>query len=244
MNDKLEINTPVKPEPSAPEKASTFQGKPLLSKEQLELILWVEEIWLSERRFPSNDDLKKRFSLTEADLLNIVNDPKVQLAFDNRGIDYAKQHGSLSPVQVSAVSLVLGSVGDRRSLNSKLKSLGVTEQTWRSWMKQKRFKSYVNQRAQEVFHDFEPEARIALMQSVSKGDFNAIKYYFEMTGVYNPKQEEVLQVQIIITKLMEAIQRHVEPKQLEAIQLEFEAIISGRQNNVIVMQQRELEQGS
>lgn len=212
------------------ESGQKISGTPLTRDQNL-MVAAIEQYWTMNGCFPEHALLEREFKLVSGSLLQVLSHPTVEIALENRGIDPAKTNAFLSPEQVAAVQLVLGSVGDRRSLGTKLRTLGLTEAKWRGWLKQKKFKTYLQQQSELHFQDFLPEARIALTQAVAKGDVNAIKFYYEVTGEYR-RDDSLPDVRVMMIRVLEAVQKHVSPEQLAAISGEFDAILEGRVNNV------------
>jgi hypothetical protein len=76
--------------------------------------------------------------------------------------------------------------------------------------------NFVQKLADRNLDILKPEAVAAFAQLVRDKDFQAIKYYFELTGaVATPELESV---KVLVQKLIESVQRHVkDPQVLAAI---------------------------
>lgn len=148
-------------------------------------------------------------------------------ALNVRGISLSSITGSnnsLSPEQLAVANVLLDRF-DNRSRKKKLQDMGVNTQTLNGWMRDPAFRDYYTRRAEGIFGDVVPEARLALMDNVEKGDFNSIKLALEMTGTYSTKTVGELNVDFLMMKVIEAIQKHVtNPETLTAIAEELGAL--------------------
>lgn len=190
---------------------------------------YIEQIYQYTRNWPKTDTLEARFpsfvlreALRKSSFVN---------GLLNRGIDIpsAVDHEYLSPVQIAAVSSILN-WDDKRSRSTKLKELGVSTTQWTGWQRSKKFREYLVSISSENFEDAVDHAHEGLLKAVDKGNTEAIKYFMEVTGRYTASNAEVMNLKVVMTRLIESIQRNVnDPIILAAIERDFELILGGAQ---------------
>jgi hypothetical protein len=127
----------------------------------------------------------------------------------------------LSAEQLAAANLLLD-FSDNRSQAAKLKAIGVSTQRYTAWLRQPAFSGYLRERAEGLINNAQHEAHTSLLRAVQNGRMDAIKYYNEITGRYNPKDQEALNLTAILVKVVEILQIHVkEPEVLRAVAKEL-----------------------
>lgn len=182
---------------------------------------WFESFWHHYGRYPANDEIMGhfKFTLEQCELLNLS--PYWVKSCEARGIRLPKQH-SLSDKQVAAISLITN-FSDRRSIPAKLAAIGVTEEQINGWYKDKEFQQELQIRTEAVLENSHAEVQASLIRQVQKGNFQAIKFYYEITGkAQSPEQIELRRAMQI---LIEAVQKHVQdPEVLQRIGAEIQAI--------------------
>lgn len=129
-----------------------------------------------------------------------------------------------------AVAATLNNIKDRRSDSKKLADLGISARKFAGWMHDKKFSNYMKISANNLLENMEAEAHLGLLRSLQNNNTQAQKLYFEMTGRYNPAYESGVNMQVLMTRFIEIIQKHVhEPEQLQAIaaDLQLAAVETG-----------------
>jgi len=137
-------------------------------------------------------------------------DYSVTIALKNRGIDPNDQipGRGLTPIQLSAINVIMD-FSDKRATKAKLNELGVSTAQYNAWLKNPQFQSYVRHRAESLLGDHTHSAHIALMQNVERGDLNSIKLYYEMIGRWSGKSAGEVNIEFLMIKILETLQRHV-----------------------------------
>jgi hypothetical protein len=175
---------------------------------------WFESFWHRHGRYPKNDEIMGyfKFTLQQVELLNMS--PYWIKSLEERGIRVPEKSG-LSAEQVAAISLITN-FSDRRSIPAKIAAIGVTEEQINGWYKDPEFKKELAERSEAVFEIAHPEVQASLIRQIQKGNFQAIKFYYEVTGrASSPEQIKLKQA---MQSLMEAVQRNVQdPATLKAI---------------------------
>lgn len=190
-----------------------------LSQRERTYIAYCEKFYfLHNQGFPSNEQAAAALQYSTSEINVFLQNQKVIDALERRGLPWKSAGGfnsELSPTQV-AVALTMSNFADERSISNKLSDLGIHPQQYYTWLNDPQFQNYVQRMADRNLEIIRPEAVAAFSQLVRKGDFQAIKYYFEVTGQFvNP---DVSSIQGMVQKLVESVQRHVkDPETLAAI---------------------------
>lgn len=146
----------------------------------------------------------------------------MQQALEYRGLPYqsagVQSSGQLTPTQIAAAHTVLNFADDRPN-DQKLSELGVLTTQWYAWLNDPTFQSYVQKLADNNLQNVRPEAMTEFAKLVRKGDFQAIKYYFEVTGEFGSQTSaSEQQITAMLQLVVESVQRHVkDPEVLAAI---------------------------
>ncbi len=205
-----------------------------LNPTQWDLICYVEQYWRENGFFPSHGEIKLETHLTgdEIDMM-VFGDELVKKHLKIRGIDPDRDRPSsesrqsknrkgrakrLSDIQLATIALILNPA-DTRSVTDKLESLGVNPGTYAGWKKSKVFTEYMTQQGQSLFGEFMPDMDNALVSRATKGNLQAIKFAYEVSGRYRPQKDQSMQnVGLLLVKIVEVIQKHVrDPLIIQAI---------------------------
>ena len=150
----------------------------------------------------------------------------VNEALERRGIVLA-DISLLRPEQLAGANAILD-FSDHRSQKTKLNELGISTTQYNGWLKLAAFQRYIKQRAEALLGDVQHEAHAALLKNVQRGDLNSIKLYYELTGRWSSKTVGDLNVEFILIKIIEAVQKHVkDPVAIQAVAEELNGILTG-----------------
>lgn len=188
----------------------------------------IEQYWLKHGKWP-------KIIRTEGfDLEEALQKESFIRGLFNRGITPpANTSGQLDEIQMAAILRVVD-IHDRRSIPAKLKSIGISSQTWQGWMKDKNFRDFLHNLSTQNFEDALHIAQEGLLASVERGDVSAIKYWHELTG--RAVSPEVQNARVLISRIVQVIQTHVKDEAtLMAISKDFERVMRGEQPSPVVM---------
>lgn len=139
-------------------------------------------------------------------------------SMNSRGIPLSD---TLTSRQMAAASIMLNLV-DRRSDEKKLRDLGISTEEWATWMQNNNFASYMRDRSEALVANSLHEAHMGLMRGVRQGSTSAISLYYKLSGRYDPDQENQVNVRMLIGRILEAIQKHVQdPEVLNRLAVEM-----------------------
>jgi hypothetical protein len=199
-----------------------------LTPDELDFINYCEQRWNLASKFPAMETLRKRFPSLSID--ESLDDEFIILALSNRGIKVPSvdsRTDELSSEQVAAVALILD-YGDKRSHNTKLRSLGISPVKWQGWLKNDVFKNYLHSLSAKGLDDALHVAHTGLLNATERGDVNAIKYYMELTGRFSGESGQVQNFKVMVQRIIETIQRHVkDPDTIRLIASDFDVILKG-----------------
>jgi hypothetical protein len=193
-------------------------------------LTYIEQIYWLEGAIPSHekiadvvgvkpDTVKKWFA--KKDFVTVLR---------GKGLPMPQEEvsGVLSPSQLMLVNMLLN-LSDRRSDREKLEAAGVTPQQYAMWRRDNNFLAYLHKRAEQQFGDASDEASQGLLKNVKAGDLSAIKFYYEVTGRYNPRLQVDVNVDSVMNRVVEIIQKHVrDPQVLMAIADDLEDLANGK----------------
>lgn len=179
-----------------------------LSPLQSKLLNYCEQVYLLEGNLPSYERAKEVYP--ELDLnywQDFFKNLQVKEAFKRRNI--AETHkGVLTEQQLLVVNTLLDFT-DTRSRNKKLTDLQVSSATYQNWLKDPAFQAYIQRRSEKLLDGNMHEAHLALLNTVRNGDVGAIKLYYEMTGRWSSKTVGDLNVEFLLMKILEVLQKHI-----------------------------------
>lgn len=113
--------------------------------------------------------------------------------------------------------LVATDPSDGRSLQQKMRALGISYATYRAWMRQPVFKQQIDAYSNGLLMD-NTASITQLARLAGEGDLNAIKYMHTLNGTYNPDRQSSIDGMQVMSMMLDVIARHVkDPEALKAI---------------------------
>lgn len=186
----------------------------MLEPWQKEAVLFIERYHSVTGTIPADTAIIEYLKITKGftnvnsiAMLNLADNPEFIKSMEARGIPVGQT--SLTAKQMAAVSVMLNLV-DRRSDEKKLRDLGISTEEWSTWMLNNNFAKYVKDRSEALVANSVHEAHMGLMRGVRQGSTSAISLYYKLTGRYDPDQENQVNVRMLIGKMLEVIQKHVQ----------------------------------
>ncbi len=197
-----------------------------LSADQLKVLSFIEQTYFETGLIPVESVVAARTGITLNSVKRYWQDKRFLDFMTGRGIDLTKVQDLeiLEPRQLALANLLLN-MHDKNSVRAKLEAVNVTSQQYHAWLRDPKFQSYLRKRAEETFKASDAEAYLGLTKAVQNGDVKAIQLFFEMRGIYNPRMQIDLNIEVVLTKVIEIISKHVtDDKVLNAIATDFEQI--------------------
>lgn len=203
---------------------------------EIDAVNYIDRVHNTSGAVPSDSDIIEYLKFTKKHRVNpefiesLKSNPLFRASMESRGINCNYSDGELRHAleltgqQQAAVSVMLNLV-DRRSNEKKLRDIGVSSEMWTTWMQNNVFAEYVRERSEVMLSHATHEAHMGLMRGIQGGNTASIKLYYEMTGRYNPNEENNVNIRLIIGQVLEAIQKHVrDPETLNSIAIEMSQI--------------------
>lgn len=213
-----------------------------LTEPQWDFICFCEQFWRENKCFPSEAEIRLELKIKALDVKAFLGNEIVKKHLTARGIDWhletptetkANENRSgrgrrLSDIQLAVASTILNPA-DRRSLTSKLESLGVSPATYAGWKKSKAFMDYMANQSEELFGEAMPEVHNMLAVKAQQGDAKAMKLFYEISGRWRGTQNEGTEnVRMLIIKFIEILQKHIDdPAVMANIARDIQLIASG-----------------
>lgn len=195
----------------------------LTTREEV-LLNFVEQHWYTKKGMPSPEQIAKGTGFMREFCAVALQSLPVIYALEDRGIIVTNTHPVLTTVQLRAANLMLNTK-DGRNAKRKLEALEITTAQWEGWLRDPVFQDYITQRAENLLGDSLYEAHTSLLSSVRSGDTTALKLYYEMTGRWSSKTVGEVNIEFLMMRIIEIIQREVtDPETLMRIGLAFEAL--------------------
>lgn len=148
-------------------------------------------------------------------------------ALEERGIPW-RQHsqGDLTSTQI-AVANVMMNFSDTRSNNEKLDQLGVNPTQYYAWLNDPQFKNLIDSLSDQNLKNIRPTAITEFTKLVQKGDWNAIKYYLDITGA--AVNESTTPIEQMMIMVLEVLQKHIkDPAVMNAVADDLIRVSSSR----------------
>jgi hypothetical protein len=138
-------------------------------------------------------------------LVELVANNKFALVLEKRGVIDDNSPIGMTERQMQTLT-VLTNFTDKRSLKTKLSSIGVAEFEFQQWLGgNSRFKRLYRKFSEALFEEAQPAVNVALATIASDGDLRAIKYFNEISGRWDPNSKQVMDVQALLRGIVEIL---------------------------------------
>lgn len=210
---------------SGPKRLNSEEEK--LDERGYTVLNFIEEHFWRTGEFPSAEVIHAKCSLPVVYTNLVYQDKQLLLCLEKRSLPVDRLErptGNLSAEQLLVANMVLN-VEDVSSLRQKLKAAGVSMQKYNTWMNDPVFSGYLRKRSEEIFASTDYSAYMALAKAVEDGDMQAIKLFFEMRGIYNPRLQLDININAVMVQVVEIITKHVkDPQTIIEIASELEGL--------------------
>lgn len=218
-------------------RAQYFAIKAALTPAEKELINFYELQWHLRHNVPTIEEVteyvRRKYPSTKQTSINYyLQRVPVKKALKDRGIPY-EQHTQedLTATQVAA-AVTMMNFADVRSNEDKLDQLGINSSQYYAWLNDPQFKNLIDMLADQNLRNIKPTAIGEFTKLINKGDWNAIKYYLDVTGTIQPS--EAPQSEVLLRMLIEIIQKHVkDPDIIMAIAQDIKLASANRTLEVV-----------
>ena len=196
---------------------------------ELKIATFIEQSFWTHGGLPSEEVIVEKCGTTTGKVRSCWKNPSFRQALVARGVDLdpEKSDGLLTPTQVLLANMLLNT-HDTRSVREKLEMINVSSQQYHAWLRQPAFSNYLRVRSEEMFKSTDFQAYNALSRTVESGDVQALKLFFEMRGIYNPRLQVDVNIEQIVVRIVEIVAKHVgDPEVLTLIANDIETLDLG-----------------
>lgn len=196
----------------------------------MRVLAFIEQRYYETNLLPTKEHVSEVFDIDLRTLAAIMRRTEFKTAFKARGLpDYKttqeNDKGLLTPIQL-AVANVLLNTHDRNTIRKKLQILNVTTTQFQAWQKQPAFMDYLRKESIARFQNADVDARLSLTKLVQDSDLNAIKFYMELSGIYSPNQQPILDLQRLLATVLELLVKYLAPAELLEVAESLEDILN------------------
>jgi len=185
-----------------------------LTLQERNIVSYCEQRWFLDGVLPTPETLCESFLLTPKALNTILNKDLVKQSLEERGIPTISGRG-LSPQQVTAIH-TMTNLADGRSYRKKLSDMGISETKWNGWRRDPEFAEYLKDITLKIFDGSLPDAHLALIENVQRGDLSSLKFFYEITGYYTGSEKQ-LDIRVILNRVLDIIATHVQDQETMAL---------------------------
>ena len=192
-----------------------------------EVIDYLSEIYNQNGKFPSirslDNHIKSRGYKPPQDWNDYLADAELEEVLLNRGLPtYDSPPNRIDSNFALAVTLICD-ISDKRTKAAKLKDAGLTTRQWTGFLKRRSHYNYFQTRLERVWNDeVEPNAKLAISRAVEAGDLTAVKYFHEYTDRYRPQDQQIVNLSLIVSGLLEILAKHLSRELLQTVATELE----------------------
>ena len=193
-----------------------------------EVIDYLEKIYNQNGKFPGvrslDSHIKSLGYKPPIDWQEYLSDAELEEVLLNRGLPTYDSPPNRIDSNFSLAVTLICDISDKRTKAAKLKDAGLTTRQWTGFLKRRSHYNYFQDRLQRVWNDeVEPNAKLAISRAVEAGDLSAVKYFHEYTDRYRPQDQQVINLQLIITGLLEILAKHLSKELLQTVASELES---------------------
>jgi hypothetical protein len=210
------------PELTVAEKAAL----PAITTDMVKVIAVVEQYWWTAKRFINTNEIAKLTGMSLEQVSQITSSETYINVLRTKGLITSSTNSEiLTAKQILAANMVL-TRADTRSLREKLKEVGVSISEWNGWLNTKVFKNYISARSESELASHDHAAFRTILNAVDEGDITATKLFLELRGRYSTKVDVSVNVNVLLTQVVELIANYVSSTDLEEIATKLDSLYS------------------
>lgn len=184
-----------------------------LNESEYELVSLIEQEYHLSGCVPTKEVCLSKLAMSSKKYDSLYARDDFRNALISRGISLKILNGEVSNGVLTAQQLIaintLLDLNDNRSDSKKLRDLGIATTTFQGWTRDPAFQEYWTRRTEALFGDALNEANRAIYDNVKRGDLGSIKLLFEMTGRWSSKPVAEMNIEWVLTKIMEILTKHI-----------------------------------
>lgn len=201
--------------------------------------------WLEKERRITADEFINISGWSESKTVKTLSSVGFRARMKERGIEWPKQwrreadtFAELTPQQVMVIQ-VLTDPTLNKTLGARLRAAGINYAVYRNWMRNPKFKDALKNVGEQMIQDNITTVHNAVVAKAERGDVNAAKLFYEITGRHDPMRQQNIDLQRTVALLLEVITRYVtDTTTLQRVYEDFNKVLEGETPDV---RGRELE---
>lgn len=197
----------------------------------MQVLAFIEQRYYETNLLPTKEAVCEQFNIDLRTFAGIARRTEFVNAFKARGLPSYEtvrknDKGLLTPIQLAVANILLNT-HDRNTIRKKLTALNVSSAQFQAWQKQAAFMDYLRNESIARFNNADVDARVNLVKLVQDSDLQAIKYYFELSGVYSPNAQPILDLSRILASVLEILVKYLAPGELLEVANQLESALNG-----------------
>lgn len=205
-----------------------------LTMQAVEALTYIEQVYYECGEIPTAEKIAEVTRINVVTIKAYWEDPDFRKAVLARGIvaNATTDTQALTYPQLMFANMMMNP-SDKRSVREKVKDpslegFGITVQQANGWMRSGFFQDHLRKRALALFGGAEASAYKGFVSAVESGDMNAIKMFFEMKNIYNPRVQVDFNISSVVVRIIEIVSNHVkDPGTLQAIANDIDGLELG-----------------
>lgn len=159
--------------------------------------------YVTYKRKPEPKDVSARCGLSASYIQECMNTRQFKAAMDKRGIPWGEDVGLSAEQHLMLAHLT--NPTDRRSVEAKFKAAGVHYAKFRAWMADPVFNATLRELSNNMIQDNLVNVDRALVQQAMKGNVPAIQLVYQVSGRYDPANQNQVEVAAVMNQVVELI---------------------------------------
>jgi len=204
-----------------------------LTSNEVRILNYCEQVFWESGLLPTPEKVIEDLHCSRQAVNTAFSNETFRTQLAARGIDpealttvgkLIKESKALTAKQIVCANLMLN-LHDKRSEREKLQLIGISSQQYHAWLRQPAFVEFLRKRGEALFQSSDFIAYKSLVTNVKAGDNKALELFFQMRGIWNPRLQVDINIDVVITRILEVVSRHVPQATLALIANELEEAV-------------------
>lgn len=204
-----------------------------LTSNEVRILNYCEQVFWESGLLPTPERLIEDLHCSRSAVNGAFSNETFRVQLAARGIDpeglttvgkLIQESAALSAKQIVVANMMLN-LHDKRSEREKLQLCQVSSQQYHAWLRQPAFVEFLRKRGEALFQSSDFLAYKSLVSNVKAGDNKALEIFFQMRGIWNPRLTVDVNIDVVITRVLEVISKHVPAATLSLIANELDAVV-------------------
>ena len=189
--------------------------------------------WAGHGRLPEIVSVARTLGANPIQLQGLLNDKDWRTTVVKRGVPLSARF-IMSDEQFKCLAIITDPTR-KGGLAARLKLAGVSYACHNNWMNQPEYRKAYMALAEAIIENSLADVNTGLADAATRGDISAIKFFYELTGRYNPKEQTQIDTMSVLMKVVEIISKHVtDPDTLTAIAGEMSLLTAVAGGNSVI----------